>query len=165
MIASMIENAEVKFQFSNTYWHVIKSIGDVSLEVFDLEDIKQKDLEELLKMFAIKVYYNHFDPDNIIFSSPSRRVHRSWSKLISNPQGYREFCKKISEGKIDLFARDSLQFDEDSIGTKNIRRKFLEHFGTYSDDESAILPPQSGEDVERAEEAARTKSDNCCRRR
>ena len=38
-----------------------------------------------------------------------------------------------SENATDLFARDSLHYDVDSVSSQNMRNKLMEHFGYVTD--------------------------------
>ena len=133
MAAKIMETAETKIRFHSVHWNVIKVFNRISLDMFDMEDVTEDDLDLLIKMFTIKVHYKDFDSNNIIYSSPSKRAHVCWTKLIVNPQGYRAFCQMASGNATDLFARDSLHYDVDSVSSQNMRNKLMEHFGYVAD--------------------------------
>ena len=130
MVSRFMEWEEEKFQFHNTYWKVLKAVNDFPFDNFCMGDVKEKDLHELFKMFAVKVHYKDYDEDNIKFASPSLRTHRCWDKLLLHPREYRKFCAAISENGIEYgFSRDSRHYDGNSLSTRKMQEKLLEHFG------------------------------------
>ena len=130
MVSRFMEWEEEKFQFHNTYWKLLKAVKDFPFDNFCMDDVKEKDLHELFKMFAVKVHYKDYDEDNIKFASPSLRTHRCWDKLLLHPGEYRRFCAAISEnGIVTGFDRDNRHFDGNSLSTRNTQEKLLEHFG------------------------------------
>ena len=130
MVSRFMEWEEEKFQFHNTYWKLLKAVKDFPFDNFCMDDVKEKDLHELFKMFAVKVHYKDYDEDNIKFASPSLRTHRCWDKLLLHPGEYRRFCAAISENGIATgFDRDNRHFDGNSLSTRKMQEKLLEHFG------------------------------------
>jgi hypothetical protein len=100
---------------------------------FGIEDIKQDDIECIMQMFAIKVYYEDFDGNNIQYSAPTMRIHRLWSQLCGrNLQRYVKFCGEISYEKTTVFSKQFF-FDATSKSTQATRIKLEEHFGRSKD--------------------------------
>ena len=133
MVSTVRKGIEKTFEFLSTYISVCKAMESIALrDDFGIEDIKQDDIECIMQMFAIKVYYEDFDGNNIQYSAPTMRIHRLWSKLCVNPQGYVQFCREISYEKTTVFAKQ-FSFDATSESTQATRNKLEEHFGRSKD--------------------------------
>lgn len=134
MVSTVRKGIEKTFEFLSTYISVCKAMESIALrDDFGIEDIKQDDIECIMQMFAIKVYYEDFDGNNIQYSAPTMRIHRLWSLLCGrNLQRYVKFCGEISYEKTTVFAKQFF-FDATSESTQATRNKLEQHFGRSKD--------------------------------
>lgn len=134
MVSTVRKGIEKTFEFLSTYISVCQAMESIALrEDFGIEDIKQDDIECIMQMFAIKVYYEDFDGNNIQYSAPTLRIHRLWSQLCGrNLQRYVKFCGEISYEKTTVFSKQFC-FDATSESTQATRVKLEEHFGRSKD--------------------------------
>lgn len=134
MVSTVRKGIEKTFEFLSTYISVCQAMESIALrEDFGIEDIKQDDIECIMQMFAIKVYYEDFDGNNIQYSAPTMRIHRLWSQLCGrNLQRYVKFCGEISYEKTTVFSKQFF-FDATSESTQATRIKLEEHFGRSKD--------------------------------
>ena len=132
---------EEAFLFQNTYWNLFKTIENhVDLDVFDIEDVKYEDVDILICMFALKVFYQDYDGTNPRFLAPSRKVNHLWTKFISSTGNYAKFCDVITNGDTNMIGRDEVVFNPESEAVQRTKEALKTQF-VYMDSNKDIVTP------------------------
>lgn len=123
------KSLEELFLFQNAYWNLIKKIEEeLDLDVFDLEEVKYEDLDNLIRMFALKVFHGDYDGSNPRFLAPSRRVNSLWTKFISSTGNYARFCDVITNGDTVMIGRDQVLFNSELEAVQRTQEAFKTQF-------------------------------------
>lgn len=123
------KSLEELFLFQNAYWNLIKKIEEeLDLDVFDLEEVKYEDLDNLIRMFALKVFHGDYDGSNPRFLAPSRRVNSLWTKFISSTGNYARFCDVITDGDTVMIGRDQVLFNSELEAVQRTQEAFKTQF-------------------------------------
>ena len=94
-----------KFSLFSTYTRILEVFETMNFKEFNLDEEKPSGIKLLTQFFTLKVHDKDYSGKNPRYSPPSYIIHRLWGNLVSNPEGYRDFCMRLTEKETSVIGR------------------------------------------------------------